>query len=93
MLMPLRLRQPGPGVWNPCGKRQNCAGQLAEIEFQRRVELEEAAHERCPDVVNAGLERVITDRLADVILELELALDRILRNVGVGAELDVVSGT
>ena len=69
-------------------QRQNSAGQLVEIELERRVELKEAAHERSPDVINAGLEGVLANGLGDVILELVFALDRILRNVGVGAELD-----
>ena len=44
-------------------------------EKNRRRELEEAAHERRQNVVNAGLERVPANRLAHVIFELDLTLD------------------
>ena len=46
----------------------------AEIDLQRRAELEEAAFHRVPDVVNAALEGVLADHLREVVLELPLAL-------------------
>src|SRR6185437_16336440 len=65
---------------------QDLAWQLVKVDLQRRVELEEAAHKRRPDVVESGPQGVLADGLAYVILELVLALNRVLRNVGVGSE-------
>ena len=84
MLMPSNQS----GSWKSLRQRQNRAGQLVVVDFQSRVELKEAAHERRPDVVNASLEGVFADGLGDVIFELVFTLNRVLRHVGVGAELD-----
>src|SRR4029077_12554608 len=69
---------------------QDRAGQLREINLQSGVELKESAHERRPDVVNSSLESMLADGLGYVILKLVFALDRVLRHVGVCAELDVI---
>ena len=58
----------------------------AEVDFERRVGYEEAAFDGIPDVVHAVFEGVVPDRFGEVVLELPFALERLLRNVGVGAE-------
>src|SRR5205823_10353431 len=66
---------------------QHTARVLFEVNFQCRIEFKESAHLRVPDVIKAGFERVAANVLGDVVLELELALERLLWNVSVGAEL------
>ena len=62
------------------------AGIIGEVDFESRAELEEAAFDGVPDVVDASFESVIAESFGDVVLELPFALERLLRNVGVGAE-------
>ncbi len=68
--------------------RQNHARQILEVNFERRVELEEAAELRLPQIIEAGPESVVAMRDGEVVLELVLGLIGLLRHVGVRAEAD-----
>ncbi len=62
------------------------AGICLEVDFEGRAELEKSALDWIPDEVGSGLESVLAEGLGNVILKLPLALERLLRNVGVGTE-------
>src|SRR5205085_2517082 len=66
---------------------EDATGVGGEVNLQGRIELEEAAHKRCPDVIKSGLEGMAANGLGQIVLELPLALDGVLRNVGIGPEL------
>src|SRR5262249_50084178 len=76
----------GEALWVSCGVAENCAGVFGEVDLQCGAEFEEATFDGVPDVVGAALEGVLADGFGEVILELPFALERLLRNVGVGAE-------
>ena len=58
-----------------------------EVDFQRRTELEETTFHRVPDEIDTTFESVIAKGLGDIVSELPLALEGLLRNVGVGTKL------
>ncbi len=71
---------------------EDAAWVINEVDLEGRIELEKAAHERRVDVIESSAEGVLADCFAQVVLELPLALDGLLRNVGVGAELRAGKG-
>ena len=57
-----------------------------KIDLKRVIELEVSTQSWIVNVIHSELEVVIVPALRDVVLELPLALERLLGNVGVGAE-------
>src|SRR5262249_42734375 len=86
------LGRTAPGFSGVRRDPEDAARVRDKVYLQRRIELEEAAHKRRPNVIKSGLEGVPANRLAYVILELVFALDGLLRDVGVGAELRAGKG-
>ena len=71
------------GVWSDA---EDAAWVCGKVDLRGGVEFEIATESGLPDVVSADLEDVIAPSLADVIFELPLALEGLLRDVSVGAE-------
>ena len=69
------------------GIRENRAGILQEVNLQRRTKLEKSSLHRIPNVVGTGFKGVLAHSLGNVVPKLPLALERLLRNICVGAKL------
>ena len=61
---------------------------IEEVDFKRRVELEEAAKLRLPDIVEAGFEAMVAHDDGKVVAKLPFLLDGLLRHVRVRTEAD-----
>src|SRR5262249_53883410 len=53
----------------------------SEVDFQRGIELKVSAERWVVDVIHSKLEVVVVPGLRDIVLELPLPLERLLRNV------------
>src|ERR1700730_2952027 len=68
------------------GITENDAGLVVEIDFQRWIELEEAAQFPFPDIVGPGPEGVLASSNRKIVFELIFRLIRLLRHVCIRAE-------
>src|SRR6185312_5470166 len=65
---------------------QNGTGIVGKVDFQSGTELKISTLDGIPDVIASGFQCVIANGLSDVVFELPLTLERLLRNIGVGSE-------
>ena len=79
-----------PGVANPCGyfvvSPRITLGSAAKSISRVELNSKKPPSDGIIDVVHAALQGVLADGLGDVVPELPLSLERLLRNVGIGAE-------
>src|SRR5207244_2723120 len=71
-----------------CLVRQNDAGFVIEIEFERGIEFKESTKLPLPNIINTSPKGVIASGDREIILELILRLVRLLWHVGVRAKAD-----